>query len=83
MQRAADRGLLRRTCDKVEYVGFDEKSFGKGHDYITLLTDLDGHRVLDVAPQRTKAACDESWQTMAENQRKRIKSFPWICGKPS
>ena len=82
MQRAVERGLLRRKCDEVEHVGVDEKSFGKGHDYITLLTDLDGHRVLDVAPQRTKAACDELWQTMAESQRKRIKSISLDMWQP-
>jgi transposase len=71
MQRAVERGQLRRKCDEVELVGIHEKSFGKGHNYITLMTDVDGHRVLDGAPQRTKAACDVSWQTMAENQRKR------------
>lgn len=82
MQRAVERGMTRRTCEQVEHVGVDEKSFGKGHDYITLMTDLDGHRVLDVAPQRTKSACDELWLTMPESQRKSVKSVSLDMWQP-
>ena len=40
-------------------VPWAEKSFLRGHNYITLLNDLDGGRVLDVVPERTEKACRE------------------------
>lgn len=41
------RGLLRkRDLSGVTRVGIDEVSYQKGHKYLTLVTDLDGHRVI-------------------------------------
>ena len=52
----------------------DEKSLGKGHDYVSVMTDLDHRRVLDVSKDRTIAAADELWQTLNENQREEVES---------
>ncbi|YCM43818.1 ISL3 family transposase [Verrucomicrobiaceae bacterium 227] len=59
IKRAVERGLERRDITEVERVGIDEKAFLRGHNYITLLNDLDGGRVLDVVPERTENACRE------------------------
>jgi len=41
------RGLLRkRNLDDVTRIGIDEVSYKKGHKYLTLVTDLDGRRVI-------------------------------------
>jgi transposase len=41
------RGLLRkRNLDGITRIGIDEVSYEKGHKYLTLVTDLDGHRVI-------------------------------------
>ena len=41
------RGLLRkRNLDGITRIGLDEVSYEKGHKYLTLVTDLDGHRVI-------------------------------------
>jgi len=41
------RGLLRkRNLDSITRIGLDEVSYEKGHKYLTLVTDLDGHRVI-------------------------------------
>ncbi len=41
------RGLLRqRSLGGVTRIGIDEVSYEKGHKYLTLVTDLDGHRVI-------------------------------------
>ncbi len=40
MERAVERGLKIRDVDNVRRVGIDEKSFGKGQDYISLMTTL-------------------------------------------
>lgn len=57
MERAVKRGLSKRDITEVEHIGIDEKSFLKGHNYLTALNDLDGGRVLDVVPGRTEEAC--------------------------
>lgn len=57
MERAVERGLSRRDISEVEHIGIDEKSFLKGHNYLTALNDLEGGRVLDVVAGRTEEAC--------------------------
>ena len=57
MERAVERGLSKRDVTKVKQIGIDEKSFLKGHNYLTALNDLDEGRVLDVVQERTEAAC--------------------------
>ena len=58
MKRAVERGLAQRDLSELTRVGIDEKSFGRGHDYISVLNDLDEGRVIDVTRERTEAACD-------------------------
>jgi len=74
IKRAVERGLDRRSLEGMTHVGMDEKSFGKGHDYVSVLTDLDHHRVLEVAPERTIEASDRLWETLTEQQRSNIAS---------
>ena len=52
MKRAVDRGLQRREYQEIPWVGMDEKSFRKGHNYISLINDLEDVRVLDVVEGR-------------------------------
>ena len=72
MDRAVERGLERREVTPIRHIGIDEKSFGRGHDYITVLTDIDGSRVLDVAPERTQAAAEAVLQTLTVEQRQEV-----------
>ena len=74
MERAVERGLQRRSLDDVKHVGIDEKNFGKGHDYVSVMADIDGSRVLEVAPERTIEACDSLWNTLSEKQLENIQA---------
>ena len=65
MRRAVARGLDRRQLEGLKHLGMDEKSFRRGQSYVTLLTDLDQARVLDVVEERTGQAADELWQTLS------------------
>ena len=69
MQRAVERGLAARELDGVRYVGIDEKSFGRGHDYVSVMTDPESSRVIDVVPERTEAAANSLWESLSESQR--------------
>jgi transposase len=54
--RAVERGLGRRKLQEIPFLGIDEKSFGRGHDYVSVLTDVKGSRVLDVSAGRDSQA---------------------------
>jgi transposase len=74
MQRAVERGLGRRSVEALTHVGLDEKSFGKGHDYVSLMTDLKGQRVLDVVPDRTAEAAGQLWERVPPAQRQQVQA---------
>lgn len=74
LRRAVQRGLSRRELEGLSHVGIDEKSFGSGQSYISLLTDLKGSRVLDVVEGRTQAAAEALWDTLTAEQRQEIEA---------
>lgn len=82
MERAVERGIERRSTGEVHHVGIDEKSFGQGQDYISVMTDLDGHRVLEVTEGRTIEATDELWETLPDIQRKKVRAVAMDMWKP-
>lgn len=72
MERAVARGLDRRSLQDLTDLGLDEKSFGKGHDYVSVLHDVAGRRVLEVVPERTRKAADTLWAAIPEAQRQGV-----------
>jgi transposase len=74
MQKAVERGLARREEFSSELVGVDEKSFKKGHKYVTLLYDLDECCVIDVAEDRTEQSLTNILSQLNENEKKSIKA---------
>lgn len=67
-RRAVERGLARREDVPVRHLGIDEKSFRKGHKYVSVATDLDEGRVLDVVDGRTEESAGELMEA--------------VCGRP-
>src|SRR5215470_6213691 len=74
MERAVERGLARRKAEPIPYLGVDEKAFRKGHNYLTLVNDLDGSRVLYVAEDRQQSSLDGFWGTLTEEQKQGIQA---------
>jgi transposase len=73
MKRAVDRGLERRGNDEIAWVGMDEKSFRKGHNYISLINDLEEVRVLDLLEGREGLAADSLIEkALDEGQREMV-----------
>lgn len=68
MERAVERGLERREAEPVKQLGVDEKAFRKGHQYVTLVNDLEGGRVLYVAEERKQSSLDGFWETLTPEQ---------------
>jgi transposase len=74
MDRAVRRGLKRRELEGLTHVGIDEKSFGSGQSYISLLTDLDESRVLEVMEGCDQETAEALWQSLPEEQRRSIEA---------
>jgi transposase len=74
MERAVERGLERRQVTSLEYVGMDEKSFGRGHDYVSVLVDLTGARVLEVTEGRDEAAAQTAWNSLGNQAAAQVQA---------
>jgi transposase len=74
MDRAVRRGLERRELEGLAHVGIDEKSFRSGQSYISLLTDLDESRVLEVMEGCDQVRAQALWQSLPEPQRHGIEA---------
>jgi transposase len=62
-QKAVDRGLRRKGTVKAHAICLDEKSVGKGQDYVTVVVKVadDGPIVDYIGDGRTEAALDDFW----------------------
>jgi len=71
-QRAVRRGLARKQAGTpLCRVCVDEKSFGRGHDYVTLVVHAPGDRpatVEYIADGRTTASLDAFWKSLTSAQ---------------
>jgi transposase len=74
MRRAVERGLAKRDTDNVTHIGIDEKSFGRGQDYVSVMTDLVASRVLDVVPGRDEESVEKLWKTLTSEQIQKIQA---------
>lgn len=75
MERAVQRGLERRDAARpVRLAGMDEKSFRRGHSYVTLLNDLECPAVLEVVPERTLEAARTAWLALPAAVREGVEA---------
>lgn len=75
MKQAVARGLKARRLEVTPVtIGLDEKSFLKGRDFVTVLTDIENGRVLDIERDRTiKAAEQVLNKTFTQTQLTEVK----------
>jgi len=74
MERGVERGLLRRNVEELRLVGLDEKSFGAGQDYVSVMTDLSQASVLEVVPGNDKESGCQLWQALPAEQREQVQA---------
>lgn len=72
--RAVKRGMARRRLRPPSAVGVDETSYQKRHEYVTVLSDLKEGHVIDVADDRTKAACTDLLKALPPSHLSAIKA---------
>lgn len=75
MKRAVGRGLARRQEDEITWLGMDEKSFRKGHNYISVLNDLDEGRVIEVSEGRSSEVAETLLNQGLSTQQREM-----VCG---
>lgn len=80
IDRAVARGLARRSTAGVCRVGLDEKSFQRGQRYVSLMSDLEGRRVLEVVPGRDTAQALALWAALPESQRVKVEAAAMDMG---
>jgi transposase len=81
MQRAVDRGLIRRTAVNTPVLGVDEKSF-QGREFVTVVCDLDGGTVLHVADGRGSEALQSCYAAMTPEQRSAVQAVAMDMHQP-
>ena len=74
MEAAVERGLQRREAEEIEHLGLDEKSFRRGHVYATMMSDLDGGRVWDLAEGRQEEQAVKLLEELRPEQRSGVKA---------
>lgn len=74
IDRAVERGLARRSTAGLKRVGLDEKSFQRGQRDISLMTDLQGPRVLEVVAGRDTAQALALWTAPPPEQRAKVEA---------
>jgi len=80
LDRAVQRGLTRRSTAGLRYVGLDEKSFGRGQNYVSLMTDLKGQRVLEVVEGRDTEQAMALWESLPQAQRELVEAAAMDMG---
>ncbi len=80
-EKAVERGLARRSRSSEEgirhryrYIGVDEKSFVKGHQYATVVSDIEYRRVIDVSRDRKEQSLSGILGKMSEEQKNGIEA---------
>lgn len=68
VRRAVERGRSRKTAQALPYVGIDEKSFAKGHSYLTLLYDLEKSTVEAISEGRDTRAANDCFSQLSQAQ---------------
>ena len=66
----------------MKHVGIDEKSFGKGQDYVSVMAGIENNLVLEVEPGRTRDAVDNLWKTLSETIRQGVEAVAMYMWQP-
>lgn len=82
MDRAVRRGLERRGEAGVRYIGVDEKSFQKRHEYVTVVCGLEEAKVLYVGDGRGRESLEGFYAGLSPGQREGIEAVAMDMWEP-
>ena len=77
MKKSVNRGIGRRQAhgELIDYVAIDEKGYKEGHNYVTILSDADNARVLEVTEDRTIESVRKCYKVLNYNQLAHLKGI--------
>ena len=82
LERAVARGLERRTDEPLRFLGIDETSFQKRHEYVTIVADLERERVVWVGDHRRRTTLDGYWGELTLAARAHIEEVVMDMWQP-
>lgn len=82
MERAVERGQLRKGKRDVRLIGVDEKASAKGHRYLTLVCDLEGGTVEYVEEGRKQESLEGYYKGLTVEQRAGIEGVAMDMWEP-
>jgi transposase len=82
MERAVARGLARKVPAAPVHIGVDEKSAGKGHTYITVVSNLDTATVDYVADERREASLNSYFERFGPEELAGIEAVAMDMWEP-
>jgi transposase len=82
MDHAVARGLAAKTPSMPAHVGVDEKAAGAGHDYLTVVSNLDTGTVEYLADERRQASLDGYFDQFTPDQRDQIRAVAMDMWQP-
>jgi len=82
MDRAVARGLAAKPLRAPARIGVNEKSAGRGQDYITVVCDLDTGTVEHIADERRQASLDSYFQRFTVEQCEEIEAVAMDMWEP-
>lgn len=74
MDRAVSRGLARKRKRVIRHLGVDEKAFRKGHQYMTIVCDLQRSTVEHIADDRKVESLGSFYESLTPKQRDGIEA---------
>jgi transposase len=82
MERAVARGQAAKPLAVPVHLGVDEKSAGRGQDYVTIVSDLDAGTVEYLADERRQASLDGYFERFSDEQLAGIKAVGMDMWEP-
>ncbi len=82
MERAVERGQLRKGTRDVRLIGVDEKASAKGHRYLTLVCDLEGGTVEYIEEGRKQESLEGYYKGLTAEQRAGIEGVAMDMWEP-
>jgi len=75
MQRAINRGLLRREKSTPRNIGIDETAYQRRHEYVTVILDKDRDAVIDILDDRKSSTLSEWFSTQDKSDLSHVESI--------
>ncbi len=73
-ERAVARGQAKKRQQAVRHIGVDEKAIAKGHQYMTLVCDIDRGTVEHVSEDRKQESLEQYYQGLSAEQKEAIEA---------